>query len=491
MSEQGNALPVTKPGWGELLSGRNGIHSLALAGSVALHALNIYIATTIMPSVVAEIGGIDYYAWSTTLFVVASILGAALSARLLNRAGARNAYGFAATLFVIGTLVVSLAPDMPVLLGGRFIQGLGGGFLYALAYGVIRLILPERMWARAIALISATWGVATLIGPAVGGVFAEIGAWRAAFWALIPFAILFAALAFATLPKAAGNERDTTTLPLAQLILLTATVLALSAGSLGNGTAWSLSSIAVALVLFGSLIAVESQARIRLLPRGALKVATPLGAPYATVALLVGGMQPEIYIPYLLQMLHGQSPLMAGYLAALMAIGWTLGSILSADWTADSRRRIIIAGPVLGLAALMLLAIFLPVERGGQWAVLGPVCVGLVIVGLGIGLAWPHLVTQIFRAAPEGEQELAAAGVTTVQLFASALGAGAAGTIANLAGVGASDSVPDIANAAFWLPVSFALAPALGLVTAWLAGRSETIPRSLGHDISDILKEPC
>jgi hypothetical protein len=209
------------------------------------------------------------------------------------------------------------------------------------------------------------------------------------------------------------------------------------------------------------------------------------------VALLESGMQPEIYIPYLLQMLHRQSPLMAGYLAALMAIGWTLASILSANWAADSRRRIIIAGPVLGLVGLVLLAIFLPVESGGNWAVLGPVCVGLVVVGLGIGLAWPHLVTLIFQAAPEGEQEIAAAGVTTVQLFASALGAGAAGTIANMAGVSASDSISDIANAAFWLPVLFALAPALGLVTAWLAGRSATTRGSLGYDVSDILKEPC
>lgn len=193
MPEQGNSTLMSKPdtetvsGWSELFRGRNAIYALALGGSVALHALNIYIAITIMPSVVADIGGLDYYAWSTTVFVVASILGSALSSRLLQRAGARGAYAVAALVFGAGTIICALAPSMPLLLAGRFVQGFGGGFLYALAYGVIRLVFPEHLWARAIGLISAMWGIATLAGPAIGGVFAEIGAWRAAFWSLIPF----------------------------------------------------------------------------------------------------------------------------------------------------------------------------------------------------------------------------------------------------------------------------------------------------------------
>src|SRR5690349_12140454 len=86
----------TMPAWRDLFAGRNAVYSLALGGSVALHAVNIYVAVTIMPSAVRDIGGLPYYAWSTTLFVLASILGAALSARLLNRAGARDAYAIAA-----------------------------------------------------------------------------------------------------------------------------------------------------------------------------------------------------------------------------------------------------------------------------------------------------------------------------------------------------------------------------------------------------------
>lgn len=364
--------------WIELFRGRNAIYSLALGGSVALHALNIYIAITIMPSVVTEIGGLDYYAWSTTLFVVASILGSALSARLLQRVGARGAYAVAALVFGAGTVICALAPSMPLLLTGRFVQGFGGGFLYALAYGVIRLIFPERLWARAIGFISAMWGIATLTGPAIGGVFAEIGAWRAAFWSLIPIITLFAIMAFAALPGKGNDDETSSRLPLRQLMLLAASVIVLSASSVSNALVWNIVGIGSTLALIGLLVAVEIRSKTRLLPLGALNVTAPLGALYAIIALLVIGMQPEIFVPYLLQVLHGQSPLIAGYLAALMAIGWTLGSLFSANLGSHSAPRVITISPAVSLLGLILLAVFTPVNSAGSWTVLAPICASLV-----------------------------------------------------------------------------------------------------------------
>ena len=168
--------------WGELLSGKNATRSIALSGGIALYATNTYIATTILPSVVAEIGGLALYAWSTTLYVVASILGSALTSKLLQRTGPRLAYALATLVFMVGVLICALAPNMPVMLAGRSIQGLGGGVLLALCYSMIQLVFEERLWPRAMALVSGMWGVATLVGPAVGGVFAEMDAWPSARW---------------------------------------------------------------------------------------------------------------------------------------------------------------------------------------------------------------------------------------------------------------------------------------------------------------------
>lgn len=456
-----------KLGWAALLSGANGVRSLALAGGVVLHAINVYIATTILPSVVKDIGGIDYYAWNTTLFVAASILGSALSARLLIGMGPRSAYIVAAVVFAVGTLICALAPSMPVMLAGRLVQGLGGGFLFALSYAMIRLVFDEALWPRAMALVSGMWGVATLIGPAIGGIFAELGIWRAAFWSLIPVAALFALLAAAVLPKRDTDGSERAPLPFVQLVLLTAAVLAVSAGSVSPILARNIVGLAAAAVLMALLIGAESRARHRLLPAGAFRITTALGALYATMALLaIAVTSGEIFVPLFLQVLHHQSPLVAGYLAALMAAGWTLGSIASSGASGKGVGRAIIAGPVLGLAGMMALAVLMPTESGGDWPALAPICLALVAIGLGVGLAWPHLLTRVFQVAPDGEQDLASASITTVQLFATALGAALAGMVANVAGLTDPGGVAGTASAARWLFGVFAFAPILGILTA-------------------------
>lgn len=168
--------------WGELLLGKNATRSIALSGGIALYATNTYIATTILPSVVAEIGGLELYAWSTTLYVVASILGSALTSKLLQHTGPRLAYTIATLIFMVGVLICALAPSMPVMLAGRLIQGLGGGVLLALCYSMIQLVFEERLWPRAMALVSGMWGVATLVGPAVG---VYLPKWMPGAWPLV------------------------------------------------------------------------------------------------------------------------------------------------------------------------------------------------------------------------------------------------------------------------------------------------------------------
>ncbi|NRP72058.1 putative multidrug-efflux transporter [Ensifer psoraleae] len=470
-----DAPAASDAGWITLFSGGNAIHSLVLSGGVALHALNIYIVTTVMPSVVRDIGGLDYYAWSTTLFVAASILGAALSARLLDRAGAGGAYAVGALIFGIGSLTCAVAPNMALLLAGRAIQGFGGGLLYALAYGVIRMVFPATLWARAIGLISATWGTATLIGPAVGGVFAEYGAWRTAFWSLMPLTALLAVLALSTLPRRTSGTRGP--LPLMQLTLLIGIVLVLSVSGTRTAIGEQIAGVGVALVLFAMLVASERRAAARLLPKGALDPRTPLAALYGTIAFAMIGMQPEIYVPYLLQELHGRSPLVAGYIAALMALGWTAGSMTSAHWQGGRARKTIAVGPVFGLAGLLTIASFMPVISAGFAAIALPLCLGIAAVGFGIGLAWPHIVTAVYGAAPAGEEEKASAAITTVQLFAASLGAALAGMTANLAGID-EGTAQGATSAAIWLFGLFALAPALGIIAAVRAGR-ETANRHM------------
>jgi MFS family permease len=472
MTEQIDTLPLPDAGQGRaaLFMGKNAIFTVVLCGSVVLQATNIFITITILPSIVSDIGGLEYYAWNTSLFAMASILGAALSSRLFSRAGARGAYFIAALVFAVGALTCAFAPNMPTLLVGRFIQGWGGGLLFALAYSVVRFVFPEALWARAFGVISAMWGVATLIGPTVGSVFAEFGVWRAAFLSLIPFLTFIGAVALIFLPKVSSENRKSGPIPYLQLFLISTAVLAVSAGSSSPLIGWNIAGMVCAIALVAALGVAESSSRKRLLPTGALNIATPAGAIFGTMALLVISMQPETFVPYLLQTLHERSPLVAGYLAALMAGGWTLASLGTAKLDGSKAKLAIKGAPYIGFAGLVLLLLFMPIRTSGDWLALAPMCVGLLLVGGSIGLAWPHLLTRVFQSTSEDEQIIAASAITAVQLFATALGAAAAGMIANIAGI-ASGNAEGAADAATWIFLSFSVAPVLAIFAAIRAVR--------------------
>ena len=115
---------------------------------------------------------------------------------------------------------------------------------------------------------------------------------------------------------------------------------------------------------------------------------------------------------------------------------------------------------------MLMLAVLMGSPSRGDWLAVMPICLALVAIGLGVGLAWPHLLTRVFQAAPAGEQDLTSASITTVQLFATALGAALAGMVANLAGLTEPGGIAGTMSAAGWLFGVFALAPVIGVFTA-------------------------
>jgi len=453
----------------ELMTGRNALRSLALAGGVALHAINVYVVTTIMPTIVHSIGGLAYYAWSTTLFVVASILGSALSYRLIDRMGPRRAYLGALALFCLGSLICATAPAMWWLLAGRTVQGLAGGVLLALSYALIRMVYESRLWPRALAFVSAMWGVATLSGPALGGLFASLGWWRPAFLSLLPVAAALAAIVYRLVPATApASSSAAAGVPWGKLALLACSVMVVSVGSLSHELAWNAAGVAMGLALVAWMGRLDVKASSRLMPTGAYSTRTVLGACYLTMAMLIIGLTSEIFVPYFLQTLHGQTPLVAGYLTAVMAGGWTLASLMFSGRTGEAVVRLVRGGPVVTTVGMAALAVLVPYGEPGDVA-FAALCLALAGVGFGIGMCWSHLVTRVFRSAPAGQENLASGAVTTLQLYAIALGSAVAGMVANAAGLADPGGIDGARTAAAWLFGLFALAPALA---AWSARRS-------------------
>ncbi|WP_397474686.1 MFS transporter [Pusillimonas sp.] len=449
--------------WSELLSGRNGLRSLALAGGIALHAVNVYMVATILPSVVRDIGGLPFYAWNMTLFVLASILGSALSPTALDKLGPRHAFLAAIAVFSAGTAACALAPSMGWMLAGRTLQGLGGGMLLGLSYSSTRIVFEERLWPKAMALLSSMWGVATLAGPAIGGIFAEAGLWRWAFGAVLPVALFLAILVQTQIRAKAPDAKPAGRIPMAQIALLIVSVLVVSVASLSANLGWNVLGIVVALLVGIGVPRLDAAGATRLLPDGAYDL-NRLGGVYACVALIGIAITVEMFVPYFLQVLHGHTPLMAGYLSALMSAGWTLGAVMSTSRSANTADIYTRLGPIVTAVSLAGLGLMLPWEVLWDETLRWLLTVPLLGVGLGIGMCWPHLLTYVFKVAPAGQENMASSAIITVQLYAMALGAAVAGAIINAAGFTDPGGLQGTAQAALALLLAVALAPAFTAV---------------------------
>src|SRR5262249_30596278 len=156
-----------------------------------------------------------------------------------------------------------------------------------------------------------------VIGPTLGGFFAAGSAWRYAFVVLVPVGVLMAALAPRLLPHAT-DDRDQAKTPVVQIALLLAGVLLVSAAGTIEGTAAKAVLIAISVVAVLAMLVVERTSDNRLLPSGAVTLAKPISRVYLTMLGLTVVMVSDIFIPYFLQVLHGVTPLISGYLVALV-----------------------------------------------------------------------------------------------------------------------------------------------------------------------------
>ncbi|MGA8550836.1 MAG: MFS transporter, partial [Stellaceae bacterium] len=181
--------------WSALFISGNLGPLLVLTGGVLIHALSLRVVATVLPSAVADIGGLRFFAWTLTVAFVSAIWGAAFAAPLAARQGLRRAYRASLLLFGTGSAACALAPTIGFFLAGRALQGLGGGLLTALAYTTIRRVFPAPLHTRAITMVSGIWSVGALCGPLVGGLLAGWGRWRWAFWVDVPLAAAVALLA--------------------------------------------------------------------------------------------------------------------------------------------------------------------------------------------------------------------------------------------------------------------------------------------------------
>ncbi|MFK0278419.1 MFS transporter [Ensifer sp. NPDC090286] len=449
--------------WSDLLTGRHLAIVTVLASGVLIYAMNLYFTAALMPSIVADIGGQHYYAWVTTSFVVAAIVASLFVSRILDWKGPRAAYILGFLTFAFGAAGNAVSPTMELLIAGRVVQGLGGGLLAGLGYAVIRSALPEQHWARATGAVSAMWGLGTLFGPALGGVFAELGLWRWAYGALAFAALVFTILAQRSFGSVAGSGHRAP-VPVASLVPLVLAIVAISLSAVVPIGWPTLAMVGAGLVLLVLFVTVERRAHDTILPRMTYRRGNSLKWVYLTVAALSAGVMVETFIPLFAQKLAGLAPLAAGLLGAVLSLAWVIAQLFVVSVSSDAgRRRAIRLGPLLLTAGLIAYGL-LQVE-GTDLAMITLWAAVLAVAGAGIGLAWPLLgVAAMSATSDPAEGGKAAAAITTTQLIAFSVTSAFAGTLMAAGG----DSVLEAAR---YVTLGIALLTLAGILTAGIATR--------------------
>lgn len=450
--------------WRELLGPKNLGASTVLAGGVALYATNEFLTISLLPSAVADIGGQRFYAWVTTVYLVASVVAATTVSAVLTRVGPRWAYLSGLGVFGLGSLLSALAPTMELLLVGRVVQGAAGGLLAGLGYAVINSALPQSLWTKASALVSAMWGVGTILGPAAGGLFAQFSSWRWAFGVLVALCVAIAALVPVALPARARDVPAVLDrIPVWSLIMLGSAALAVSVAGIPRSVVWTAVLLAVGAGLVALFLVVDRRTAAAVLPPTAFRPG-PLKWIYLTLGILMAATMVDLYVPLFGQRLAHLAPVTAGFLGVALAIGWTLSEIASASMNSTRVIARIVAVAPLVMATGLALAGVSQLEDAPGWLIVIWV-VALVVTGIGVGSAWPHLSAWAMGCVDDAsEGGRAAAAINTVQLIFGAFGAGLAGIVFNATDRGD-------ATAARWLFAAFAVLAGLGILTSTRSAR--------------------
>jgi MFS family permease len=391
--------------------------TLGLVLTITLVAAEALAVSAAMPIVARDLGGEELYGLVFSAFMVGSLLGIVIAGELIDRRGVVFPFVAGLALFATGLLIAGLAPSMEVLIGARFIQGLGGGAIPPVAYVAIGRSLPERLRPQMFAMLSTAWVLPGVFGPGVGGAVAEFLHWRLVFLGLLPLVVVSGWLALDALRHVAAGEAPagarSSRARLGDALIVGFGVTLVTAGLTADSA-----PVLVALVMPG--VALTLFAFRRLTPPGTLLAAR--GIPSAVLLRGFLTFVFFIYDPYVALLLvdvRGWSAAAAGIALTAATVSWTAGS-----WTqARLSRRIsherfgLFGFAVVALGTLGVLPILLP--EVPAWLIIPT----FAFAGYGMGLGYAQFALIVLRDVPGPEQGTVTSGLTLSDSLGATLGA--------------------------------------------------------------------
>ncbi|MDT0326964.1 MDR family MFS transporter [Nocardiopsis lambiniae] len=417
--------PTAQPTGGR----RIGAVFAGLLVAMLLASLDQTIFSTALPTIVGELNGVDHMLWVTTAYLVAATITMPIYGKLGDLLGRKSIFIGALSLFLVGSIVGGLAPDMTWLITGRAVQGLGGGGLMILSQAIIADVVPVRERSKYMGIMGAVFGVSSIAGPLLGGWFTESIGWRWAFWINIPLAIaaIVCAAIFLKLPRHQTRPRLDVWGILTMAVAVTSIILVTSWG--GTEYAWDsttiLTLVLVAVLATAAFVLAEYRASEPIIPLSLFKSRNFVLATVAGLVIGVAMFGALAYLPTYLQMVTGVNATESGLLMLPMVVGLMLSSIAMGQFASRTGRykwmpitgMIVVAG-ALFLMSTLTVSTPLPVLLSY-----------LFLLGLGIGLGMQILVLIVQNSFPDSQVGTATASNNFFREIGASLGGAVVGSL--------------------------------------------------------------
>lgn len=387
-----------------------------------LPALTISNVSTALPVMVQELGAVSEFSWVVTAYLLSSTVAVPLAGRLSDTYGRKHMYLGAIVGFVVASLLCGISQSIVQLVLARGLQGLFGGAMMALTQAIVADVVAPRQRGRYQGYIGAVFAFASLLGPLMGGFFADHLSWRWIFLVNIPVGMLAFFVARARLPAVRPQRIRQVDWLGAALLTIGITALLLISVWGGNTYAWSSSVIvglAVCVIVTGILlIPVERRAREPIVPLALFR--NKVFTTGSTLSALVGAAMfgSLTFMPLFLQAAAGVSATISGLLLMPQMMGLVLTSVVSGRLiTSYGRYKVfLIIGTALMSVAYMLLT---TVDPGGNVYVIGAY---MALNGLGLGMVLPVIVLAVQNSVPVADLGAASGGTLFFRMTGGMVG---------------------------------------------------------------------
>lgn len=398
---------------------------IAIMVAMFLGAVEGTVVTTAIPTIVKDLNGFELISWVFSLYLLTSAISTPIYGKLADLYGRKNILSIGIAIFLVGSSLCGLSRSMYQLIAFRALQGLGAGAIFTVTYTIVGDVFTLSERAKVQGWVSSTWGIASLLGPFLGGFLIDCLSWHWIFFINIPFGILSIILIQKNLKE--SFERKRHKIDYAGTALLSAAIISLLYGVMARGkNSYSIMiSLIFTAVFLVAFYFVERKAEEPIIP---FEIFTRINAivnviSFLSSAVLIGV---DVYIVIYMQNVLGFNATISGLAMAPMSVAWLLSSVVLGKAIPKYGEKVV---TTFSTSVLLLSCALLPTLKVNSPLIL--VIIYVFIMGFGFGGSFTTLTIVVQSSVDYSKRGAATASNSLLRTLGQTIGVSIFGSIFN------------------------------------------------------------